>query len=305
MMTTSTAAMTLFLSRKSVFGLLARIIGLLMLAALLQACSAIKLGYNNGPDLAYWWLDGYVDFTGEQSLRVKEDLSKLQSWHRRRELPEYTKLLQQAQALMPDDINAAQVCGMWALARSRLEPLVANAAPTVAQLAMSLQPKQVEALERKYAKTNADFRRDWLERSPEQVQSKRFDKALERAEMVYGRLDAPQRELLRQQMALTGLDVGTQYAERLRRQQDTLQTLRQWIARPPEPTQAVQASREALERMLRPSSPALQKAQTEVDDQMCNAVALLHNRTTSAQRQQGLRWLSGYERDMQELSAQK
>lgn len=286
------------------FGTLARIIGLLLTAALLQACSAIKLGYNNGPDLAFWWLDGYVDFTGEQGIRLKEDLAQLQLWHRRRELPEYTKLLQQAQTLMPRDVDADQVCAEWANVRARLDVLVVAAAPTAAQLAMTLQPQQIEALEKKYAKSNADFRKDWLERTPEQVLNKRYDKAQENAQMVYGRLDTEQRELLRQLVARSGLDEQTRYAERLRRQQDTLQTLRQWLAKPPEPAQAVQEAREAIERLLKPSA-AGQKAQDAATQQMCAGVAALHNRTTPAQRQQGLKWLSGYEKDLKELAAQQ
>ncbi|MFM8901356.1 MAG: hypothetical protein ACKOF9_15630 [Burkholderiales bacterium] len=44
------------------------------LPVLLAACSAARLGYGQGPTLAYWWLDGYVDFNEAQSLRVREDL---------------------------------------------------------------------------------------------------------------------------------------------------------------------------------------------------------------------------------------
>ncbi len=285
-------------------GWLARIIGLLLVAATLQACNAIKLGYNNGPDLAYWWLDGYADFTGEQAIRLKQDLAQLQTWHRRRELPEYAKLLQHAQEMMPDDVTSAQVCAEWNQIRSRLDTLVVAAAPTAAQLAMTLQPRQIEALEKKYAKSNADFRKDWLDRTPEQVATKRYDKALDNAQTVYGRLDAAQRDLLRQQVAASGLAVQTQYAERLQRQQDTLKTLRQWLAQPPQSDQAVQQAREAIERLLHPR-PATQRAQEAATQQMCEGVAALHNSTTPAQRQQGMKWLNGHERDLKELAAQK
>ena len=47
---------------------LAGIIVALALALGLAACSAVRLGYANLPDLAYWWLDGYVDFSDEQEL---------------------------------------------------------------------------------------------------------------------------------------------------------------------------------------------------------------------------------------------
>ena len=47
------------------------IIGLLVGAvALLGGCSSVRLAYGNGPQLAWWWLDGYVDFSTEQTPRV-------------------------------------------------------------------------------------------------------------------------------------------------------------------------------------------------------------------------------------------
>ncbi|MCX7224461.1 MAG: hypothetical protein NT071_02345, partial [Burkholderiales bacterium] len=50
-----------------------RIIGLL-LALLLSGCSALRLGYSQAPELAYWWLDSYFDFTEAQTTRVRADL---------------------------------------------------------------------------------------------------------------------------------------------------------------------------------------------------------------------------------------
>ena len=56
---------------------LARIIGVLLAAAVLAACSAVKLAYNNLPELSYWWLDGYLDFDGAQTPRVRDELTEL------------------------------------------------------------------------------------------------------------------------------------------------------------------------------------------------------------------------------------
>ena len=47
------------------------IIGLLCLAlAGLSGCSALRLGYNTAPELAYWWIDGYADFDDAQAPQV-------------------------------------------------------------------------------------------------------------------------------------------------------------------------------------------------------------------------------------------
>ena len=66
---------------------LLRIIGLLVLAVGLSACSAVKLGYGSAPQVVYWWLDGYLDFTDAQAPQVRDELDRLHRWHRSTELP--------------------------------------------------------------------------------------------------------------------------------------------------------------------------------------------------------------------------
>ena len=102
---------------------LARIIGVLLAAAALAACSTLKLAYNNLPELSYWWLDGYLDFGGAQTPRVRDDLAELLAWHRRHELPRLVELLRGAQALAPENITPQQACAFadkaesaWSLA---------------------------------------------------------------------------------------------------------------------------------------------------------------------------------------------
>jgi hypothetical protein len=56
---------------------LGRLLLLLAAAILLNACSAMRLGYGNADSLARWWMDQYLDFMPEQdalmlSLRPKE-----------------------------------------------------------------------------------------------------------------------------------------------------------------------------------------------------------------------------------------
>ena len=57
----------------------APIIGVLVASLVLGGCSAVRLGYNNGPTVIYWWLDSYFDFDSEQSLRMRNDLQAVQA----------------------------------------------------------------------------------------------------------------------------------------------------------------------------------------------------------------------------------
>ena len=104
---------------------LLRIIGGLALALGLVGCSMVKLGYNNLPEVAYWWLDGYVDFSEAQAPRAREALARLQQWHRSEELPRYVQWLREAEGLAGGDIGPAQACALVVspLARALLDHL--------------------------------------------------------------------------------------------------------------------------------------------------------------------------------------
>src|SRR3954471_20772192 len=131
MMTTSIALMRIPSLLAVCLPALARIIGLLTFALALSGCSAIKLGYNNLDEVAYWWVDSYVDFTNEQSRRVRQDLGRLDRWHRQEELPEIIAMLQRMEQLAPEDVSPAQACSFVPQVRERLHALADQGEPAI------------------------------------------------------------------------------------------------------------------------------------------------------------------------------
>jgi len=81
-----------------------------MLLPWMLGCSALRLSYGQGPTLAYWWLDGYADFSTEQAPRVRQALADWFAWHRATQLPEYAQALAALQGLAADKVTPAQVC---------------------------------------------------------------------------------------------------------------------------------------------------------------------------------------------------
>ena len=71
--------------------------GCLLALLLLGGCSAVRVGYNQAPTLAWWWLDGYMDFDATQAPKVKDTLAQWFAWHRSTQLPDYADLLAAAQ----------------------------------------------------------------------------------------------------------------------------------------------------------------------------------------------------------------
>ena len=284
---------------------LARIICLLGLAASLGACSAIKLGYNTLPDFTYWWLDGYIDLSDAQEPRVREDLARLQEWHRRQELEKYAGLLQRSEAFAQSPLTAAQVCGLVTDIRVRLAALAERAEPALVTLALGLTPAQLQHLARKYAKNNTEYQKDWVSLTPAASADKRFKQVLERSEMIYGTLEETQRSILRQQMEQSAFDARLIHADRQRRQQDALATLAKLAGQPVSMEDARLMLRGLVQRWQESPNAAYRKWQEALIEEGCRSFATTHNSTTPAQRDTAARRLRAYQRDLRELAAQR
>ena len=291
-----------------------KIISVLALAMLLSACSAVKIGYNQLPTLAYFYLDGYADFTDAQSLQVKSELARLQAWHRQTQLPAYADLLDRLQPLLQGTITPAQVCAVWPDARRQLLVVPTQAEPAVAALAVSLQPEQLKVMQRKFSRSNADYRKDFIDATPAAVRARRYEQATGRAEMLYGPLSEQQLKRIGQLVEQSGFNAPLVYAERLRRQQDTLQTLRTLTtagitsgtaAGTAANTAAAQGPLKALlERTLASPDAAYRDYIDKNTQENCRAMAELHNSTTETQRRKALRVIQGYALDFRTLASQ-
>ena len=286
-----------------------RIIGLLMAGSallLLQGCSAIKLAYNNAPDLAYWWIDGYADLGDAQSLQVREELARLLQWHRSTELPKIAELLKKTQQLAATDVAPEQVCSLFAEVRTRFDAVVTQAEPAAVALAMGLRAAQVVHIETKFVKANTEWQKDWAAGGLAERQAKRLKSAVERSEQFYGTLEDRQLAILRNSVAQSSFDPQLSYAERLRRQKDLLQTLRlvSGSEGKPKPTAALAATalRAYQERSVNSPNPAYRAYAEKAIADSCKTFAQLHNSASPEQRTRALRRLADYERDARELA---
>jgi len=285
-----------------------RIIGLLGALALaggLQACSVMKIAYNQSPELAYLYLDGHLDFTSEQSLRLKDSLNQLQAWHRQTQLPGYIAALQQLQQQIPLDTTAVAACTVTADVRRKVSLVAQQAEPLAAGLVSMLTPDQLQHLEKKYAKDNAEAEDERRSDSSKIRQSQRYLKTLSRAESLYGTLDEPQRAVLARRLEQSRFDAKLLFAEKQRRQRDTLRTLQPLTAGQAPPDQALAALQGLVARSLTPPDTAYRSYLEQLGQENCQTFAELHNSTTPAQRGKALETLKRYEQDFRILNAQK
>ena len=279
---------------------------LLAIAALslLQACSAVKLAYNNAPEFGYWWLDGYVDFTESQTLKARAELARLQQWHRTDELPKIAELLQKAQRLAEADLAPAPVCALFAETRTRFDAVTAQAEPAAVALAISLSPEQIANIDRKLTKVHAEYRNDWLKLTPAERFDKRFKSNIERSEQFYGKLEERQRTVLRAGLESSSFDVQASYTERQRRQQDLLRTLRE-VAGKTNQAEVLAALRSYMDRSINSPNPAYRAYSQKLTTESCALFAQIHNTTSPEQRARAARRLADYARDAVELNGQR
>lgn len=282
-----------------------RIIGPVLLAVALSGCSAVRLGYNQAPELAYWYLDSYIDFTEPQTGQVRTDLAALQAWHRQTELPAYVALLERAQRLMPSNVTPEQLCELYADARPRVQALTERVEPTLSAVTLTLKPEQLAHLARQLDKRSEKWRDEWLDGTPGERQTRYYKQLLDRAEMVYGRLDSGQRAALRASVAASSFDADLSYRESQRRHVDTLQTLRLIQSGGLGAERTREEARGLLERALQSPDPMYRKHQDRLIQENCRTYAALHNSTSPGQRTKGLEALKGYEADLRALMPQR
>ena len=278
---------------------------MLALILLLQACSVVKLLYNQAPDVAYWYLDGYLNFSGVQSLEVKDGLGRLQDWHRKTQLPSYIETLNRLQTRVGADISASSACTIFAEARGKLVAVSDRVEPLAAAIAGSLKPEQLKQLAHKFAENNAKEEAELGDGSSRDRQDKRRKKAIERAEMLYGRLGERQLAVLEQGMDQSRFDARLFHAEKLRRQRDTLQTLGALSASIAPAEKAQTALRGLLERVWSSPEAPYRDYLELMTQESCQTFAALHNSTTAAQRKKAAETLGDYARDFKVLVGQK
>jgi hypothetical protein len=214
-----------------------------VLACLLMGCSALRLGYSNGENVGYWWLNSYVDLEADQQPMVRRHIDDLFVWHRKTQLNDYAQLLTQAQRQMRRNVTQADVVTEYDAVKKRMLVMIDRTLPQLTDLALSLRPQQITHLEKKFASNNESYRKDYLRGDLEHRQSLRYKKVMKQAEYWFGNFSAEQEAQIRAASDARPLNNELWMEERVRRQQELIGLLKR--------IQAEKPSRDAVARMLK------------------------------------------------------
>jgi len=272
-----------------------------LLAAALSGCSLLQLGYGQLDTILFRWLDRYVGFDDAQSLRARTALDEALAWHRRTQLPDYVQLLGRAETEVVADSTPERMCAWANEIRGRLDPILQQLAPAITDVALTLTPAQLAAIEKRFAETNDEFRDDHLQRNPQRRQRATVKRETERAEMLYGRLDEAQRALVVESVRSSPYSAEALDAERRSRQRDTLALLRRLRETGAGRDDALAQVRAYL-RTVDHSPREAYRAYTErVVAHNCALASALHNSASAAQRREAALRLAAYRSDLRAL----
>jgi len=267
----------------------------------LQACSAIKLGYNQLPTVGYWWLDGQLNFSDRQTEAAQQALRQLHDWHRREELPAYAALLERVGRLSTGPVSEAQICQVFDEVQARLDRTLREAVRQAAPVAMQLGPRQLQHLARHWERQNEKWEEEWLPSDLQERLERRVKRTSERYADFYGPLSQAQQQLVREQLQRSYWSPEWGRSDRKRRQQDLLATLQALQHSRATAAEAEAALQGVWQRWRQPPDDD-QAVVQRLTRQACSHLAELHNSATPEQRLRAQRRLRAYERDLRELA---
>ncbi len=225
----------------------------------------MKLGYQQGDRLAYWWVDRYVDVSDAQEPPTREAIDRFFAWHRRAQLPEITTVLTRVKGEVAGPVDAAMVRQVQQDTQRLGRQAFDNAVPDLADLMLTLTPDQIKRMESKFAESNAKYRKQFLKSDADARTDARFDKIMDYAKLVYGSFSNAQEKAIRDAMGPYMQSAEPRYAARVQRQQEWVTLAREVSTTRPPKSQVEDMLRKYADHWQRPPSGQQRSTETGVD----------------------------------------
>jgi hypothetical protein len=213
------------------------------------------------------------------------------------------ELLQRAQHQALEPTSAAQLCRWVDDIGARADRAVEQGIDIGSELLRNLTPEQLAHIERKYAKSNAEFVKEYLQTSGEERLKASVKRVIDRTEFFYGKLEPAQRDRIVQGVANSPFDAEAWMIERKLRQHEVLQTLRRLSIEHASLADAQAALKAIYEHARRSPRDPYRAYQQRLANTNCALAAEVHNLTTPAQRRELAKRLKAWESDLRALTA--
>jgi len=166
-------------------------------AAVLVACSGVKLAYNQLDWYVPHYVEGYVDLDGAQNRMLKDYTAQLLNWHCGTQLARYAGSLRDMNRdFQNGHVTQARLAAHYHQVFEYWQAIKSEAAPHVAALLATATNAQIEELFASFDRENRKFKAEFVER-PEADRRKAAAKTMrENLERWIGDLTPTQREAL-------------------------------------------------------------------------------------------------------------
>lgn len=225
----------------------------------------MKLGYQQGDKLAYWWVDRYVDVSDAQEPPTKEAIARFFAWHRRAQLPEIAGVLTRVKGEVAGPVDAGMIRQVQQDTNRLGRQAFENAIPDLADLTLTLTPDQLKRMESKFAESNAKYRKEFLKPDPAARTEARFDKIMDYSKLIYGSFSREQEQTIRDAMGPYMQGAEARYAERVKRQQEWVALAREISTTRPPKAQAEDMLRKYADHWQRPGAGEQRSTAAGVD----------------------------------------
>lgn len=274
-----------------------RCLALVMLAALLCGCSAVRFTYNNAELVARYKASEYVEFNPEQAEQFRARFAGFHQWHRTTELPVYVQLLKDAGGRVGRGLRQDDVAWTLATARSQYRRLTAAAARDAGPLLVSLDAEQLQQIEKRFAENNRRFTRENLEGDPRRLHEKRTKQLEDHFREWTGRLTDQQRE----RIARFADEYGRIRALRFEDRKHTQQAFMALVRSERDPVRMSQRVAALFSDPDEGRTREYREGMSQFESRLAVLIVDIDRMLTSEQRARAIQKLQSYSADLAEL----
>lgn len=270
-------------------------------ALLLVSCSAMQLSYNNVDIWLRWKADRYFDLQPAQEEDLRVLIANFHEWHRARELPLYSELMDAAARRLEDGLSEQDLA--WAIdnIRTRYQVLIARAVADGAVILVTLTPEQLAHLAQKLAEDNRKYAKELLPDSEEKQIKVRAERIEAKIAEWTGNLSDDQKRRIAVMARNTVGRVATKLDERERNQREFIDILKGETS----VETLVPRLSDLLENWEDRRSPAQANEAKMLNAQFVQMMIDLDRMLTPAQRATAVARLRGYAGDFAALAERR
>lgn len=272
------------------------------------SCSSVLFGYDALPALAKYQLNKYFDLTVSQQELADRHLEAIFDWHRKTQLKGYATFLNQA----TDKVGSNQATTVADVQRWRTTvqdawlPFADKVSGPFAELIVTLSPRQIERLKKRFKESNDEMKEDYVKRDQKAARLKaRANRITKRAEFFLDDLTPEQVLLVTRRAAEVPDSEQAWFDERVIRQQGLLNLIEQLKSRRLEAIQAEPLVRAYLRAAWSPKDSKNAQIIEESAKASDETSAQIFGSANAEQKAYAIAKLKGYAGDFERLSSRR